>query len=99
MEAIEVVKDSDAITKNIVAMVKCESQSSAEPTSINSGVSMQATPSTNVVNHSSPKQVVTKEEKAIVDDIKAPTYLWCLMYRDPCKILIMPGMFIVLPRK
>lgn len=71
VEAIEVVKDSDAITKNIVAMVKCESQSSAESTSINSKVSMQSIPSTNVVNHSSPKQVVTKEEKAIVDDIKA----------------------------
>lgn len=77
-EAIEVVKDSDTITKNIVALVKGESCSSTESLSTpisstpkGSSMSVPYSHTTNVVNPSFPKQVVTKEEKAIIDDIKA----------------------------
>lgn len=70
-EAIEVVKDSDTITKNIVAMVKGEPLSSTEPTLVSNSGPIPDTHSTNIVNQSSPRPVVTKEEKTIVDGIKA----------------------------
>lgn len=73
-EAIEVVRDSDTITKNIVALVKGKSLSSFESLSTpksstpkGSSMSIPESRSTNNVNQS----FVTEEETAIIDDIKA----------------------------